>query len=97
MEGKKVIVTYRETIEQFLARCAMKCPQGMQIAEISAVVDATELCDTMLNINVGTNSHPFVMNRVTGNYVAHQDPELIKTTTKKVKRHEEMAKILNKV
>lgn len=61
-------------------------PQGMQIAEISAVVDATELCDTMLNINVGTNSHPFVMNRVTGNYVAHQDPELIKTTTAVVEK-----------
>ncbi len=59
----------------------VKDPQGRQIAEISAVVDATELCDTMLDITIGKNSHPFIMNRKTGNYVAHEDPEFIKTTT----------------
>ncbi len=73
-------------------------PNGSQIAEISAVVDATELCDTMLSINIGTNSHPFVMNRVSGNYVAHQDPELIKTTTAVVEiMPESFRPVLNRI
>lgn len=51
---------------------------GQQIAEISAVVDATELCKTVASINVGKTSHPFIINRKSGKYVAHENEELIK-------------------
>ncbi len=51
---------------------------GKQIAEVAAVVDATDLCHTMKEIVVGENSHPFVMNRTTGKFVAHENEELVK-------------------
>ncbi len=49
MEGVKVIVSYRETIEQFLARCAMKCPQGMQIASTGEHNEVVEIDVDYLN------------------------------------------------
>ncbi|MCR5724055.1 MAG: methyl-accepting chemotaxis protein [Treponema sp.] len=55
----------------------VKIPGGKQIAEISAVVDATDLCHTMASITVGKNSHPFVISRKSGKYVAHEDNQLI--------------------
>ncbi len=51
---------------------------GRQIAEVSAVVDASDLCRTVSNITVGRNSHPFVISSTTGRYVAHTDEELVK-------------------
>ena len=50
---------------------------GRQLAEISAVVNATELCRTVASITVGKNSHPFVLSRTSGKYVAHQDQQLV--------------------
>ena len=53
---------------------------GRQIGEVSAVVDATALCHTVANITVGKSSHPFVISRKTGFYVAHQDENYVKDT-----------------
>lgn len=50
---------------------------GKQIAEISAVVDATDLCRTVTNIVVGKSSHPFIMSRLSGKYVAHPEERLV--------------------
>ena len=50
---------------------------GRQIAEISAVVDATDLCRTVAGITVGRNSHPFVLSCLSGKYVAHEDQKLV--------------------
>lgn len=50
---------------------------GRQIAEISAVVDATDLCRTVSTITVGKNSHPFVLSRLSGKYVAHENEKLV--------------------
>lgn len=49
MKGKKVIVTYRETIEQFLARCALKCPQGMRIVSAGEHNEVVEVDVNTLN------------------------------------------------
>lgn len=49
-----------------------------QIAEISCVVDATELCKTVSEIGVGKNSHPFIVSMKTGKYIAHQNEDLPK-------------------
>lgn len=51
---------------------------GQQIAEISAVVDATDLCRTVANISVGKESHPFIIGRKNGNYVAYEDESYVK-------------------
>ncbi len=50
---------------------------GRQIGEISAVVDATALCTTVSNITVGKKSHPFIVSRKTGKYVAHEDSTFV--------------------
>ena len=55
----------------------VKDENGRQIGEISAVVDATSLCHTMETLTVGKNSHPFVVSRKTGLYVAHEDQKLV--------------------
>ncbi len=49
-----------------------------QIAEISAVVDATDLCRVVSSISVGKSSHPFVISMKTGKYVAHMQQDLVK-------------------
>ena len=54
---------------------------GRQIAEISAVVDAADLCRTVANITVGKSSHPFVISMKSGRYVAHTDESLVKDGT----------------
>ncbi|MDE5897798.1 MAG: methyl-accepting chemotaxis protein [Treponemataceae bacterium] len=51
---------------------------GRQIAEISAVVDATDLCRTVANISVGKDSHPFIVSMKTGAYIAHEDESFVK-------------------
>lgn len=51
---------------------------GRQIAEISAVVDATDLCRTVAKINVGKNSHPFIVSMKNGKYVAHENESYVK-------------------
>ena len=51
---------------------------GRQIAEVVSVLDSLELCRKVEGIIVGKNSHPFVINRKTGKYVAHADTQLIK-------------------
>ena len=48
---------------------------GRQIGEISLVVDSTDLCTQMSKITVGKDSHPFVVSRKTGKYVAHTDKQ----------------------
>lgn len=56
----------------------VKSPDGKQIAEISAVVDATDLCRTMQNIIVGKASHPFIISMKSGKYVAHENQDFVK-------------------
>lgn len=51
----------------------VKGPSGRQIGEISLVVDSTDLCTQMTKFTVGKDSHPFVISRKTGKYVAHED------------------------
>ena len=53
---------------------------GRQIGEVNAVVDATALCHTVANMTVGKNSHPYVISRKTGFYVAHPDEKYVKDT-----------------
>ena len=50
---------------------------GRQIGEITAVVDATSLCQTVAGITVGKSAHPFVINRKTGKMVAHEDQKYV--------------------
>ena len=57
---------------------AFKDKSGKQIGEVVAVVDSTDLCKTVKNINVGRDSHPFVINRTTGKYIAHSDSQIVK-------------------
>ncbi len=59
----------------------VKAPNGSQIAEVTGIVDASNLCDTVAGITVGKSSHPFVISRVTGRYIAHEDVELVKQLT----------------
>ena len=56
----------------------VKDPAGQQIGEISAVVDATDLCRTVAAITVGKSSHPFVVSRTSGKYIAHEKQEYVK-------------------
>ena len=49
-----------------------------QIGEVVAVLDSTDLCRTVAKIQVGKNSHPFVVNAKTGKYVANADVEIVK-------------------
>ena len=50
---------------------------GNQLGELCAVVDATALCNTMTTLTVGNNSHPYVISRKTGQYVAHENQSLV--------------------
>ena len=50
---------------------------GRQIGEVTAVVDSSDLCHTMKTITVGKASHPFVISRKTGRYIAHEDQKLV--------------------
>ena len=56
----------------------VKAPDGKQIAEISAVVDATDLCRSVAAITVGKSSHPFVLSRTSGKYIAHENQDFVK-------------------
>ena len=44
-----------------------------QIGVVVAVVDSLALCDTVSKVKMGKSSHPYVISRTTGNYVAHSD------------------------
>lgn len=55
----------------------VKTDSGVQIAEISAVVDATDLCKTVSELYVGKSSHPFIISRKTGKYVAHSQQDFV--------------------
>ena len=50
---------------------------GKQIGELTAVVDSSELCRTVEGITVGKKSHPIVISRKSGKYVAYQNQELV--------------------
>ncbi|MCR5290766.1 MAG: methyl-accepting chemotaxis protein [Treponema sp.] len=54
---------------------------GRQLGEVNAVVDATDLCETMTEITVGKGSHPFVLSRKSGKYVAHEDQKIVENDT----------------
>ena len=45
---------------------------GKQEGVVVSVLDSTELCRTVAGITFGKASHPYVVNRVTGAYVAHE-------------------------
>ncbi len=55
--------------------------RGKQIGEVVSVVDATDLCRTVENMVVGNDSHPFVVNRKTGKYIAHADQKIVENQT----------------
>ena len=50
---------------------------GKQIGEVVSVVDATDLCRTIDDLFVGNDSHPYVINRFTGKYIAHADQKYV--------------------
>ena len=54
---------------------------GRQIGELSAIVDATDFCHTMTTLTVGKDSHPYVVSRRSGKYVAHEDQKLVENNT----------------
>ena len=54
---------------------------GRQIGEVSAVVDSSDLCHTMKTLTVGKASHPFVISRKSGRYVAHENQKLVEDNT----------------
>lgn len=49
-----------------------------QIGVIVAVIDSLQLCNSVSNVILGRDSHPYVINRITGKYVAHPDIDLLK-------------------
>ena len=55
----------------------VKAKSGRQLGEISAVVDATDLCRVVSGLTVGRDTHPFVISRATGKYVAHAQEDLV--------------------
>lgn len=55
----------------------VKNSTGLQIAEVSAVVDSSDLCNIVANINVGRGNHPFVVSRLSGKFVAHESQDLV--------------------
>ena len=57
-------------------------PSGKQIAEISAVIFAVDMAETMQKITIGKSSHPFIVNSKTGKIVAHADDEIMKQDQK---------------
>ena len=54
--------------------------KGKQLGELTAVVDATALCNTMTTLTVGKDSHPFVISRKTGKYVAHENQKYVENS-----------------
>ena len=52
-----------------------------QIGIIAAIVQANDLCHIMTTLTVGKDSHPFVVSRKSGRYVAHQDQKLVEDST----------------
>ena len=59
----------------------VKGNNGRQIGELTAVVVAEDLCHTMTTLTVGKDSHPFVISRTSGRYVAHQNQKLVEENT----------------
>lgn len=55
----------------------IKGTSGRQIAEVSGVVDATDLCNVVAKMVVGKNSHPYVISRLSGKFVAHENQEYV--------------------
>ena len=55
---------------------------GKQLGVLAAVVDATALCNTMTTLTVGKSSHPYVISRKNGQYVAHENQKLVENATK---------------
>jgi len=53
----------------------VKDTSGRQIGEMSLVVDSTDLCTELTKIIVGKGTHPFIMSRKTGKYVAHTNKQ----------------------
>ena len=50
---------------------------GKQIGEVVSVVDATDLCRIVETLVVGKDSHPYVINRISGKFVAHADKKYV--------------------
>lgn len=51
---------------------------GSQTGVVVAVIDSLALCQTVSDMILGKNSHPYVINIKTGKYVAHSDIEFLK-------------------
>ena len=54
---------------------------GKLLGVISSVVNASDLCRTIEHMTVGKESHPFVVSRVSGKYVAHSDVKVVENQT----------------
>ncbi|WP_191017202.1 methyl-accepting chemotaxis protein [Treponema zioleckii] len=53
----------------------VKNMNGRLIGEMSLVVDSTDLCTELTKITVGKGTHPFIISRKTGKYVAHTNKQ----------------------
>jgi methyl-accepting chemotaxis protein len=81
MAGKRGLMDpHTSSLGAFVATYAVpvKAPNGQQIAEISAVIAADDMAQSMQNIVVGKSSHPFIANTKTNKIVAHSDIEVMK-------------------
>ncbi|WP_027728569.1 methyl-accepting chemotaxis protein [Treponema sp. C6A8] len=54
---------------------------GKQIGILAVIVNASDLCQTMTTLTVGKASHPFVISRRSGRYVAHENQKLVEENT----------------
>ena len=52
--------------------------EGRQIGVISAVIECTDMATSMQEIIIGKESHPMIVNRITGMVVAHSDFDIMK-------------------
>ena len=53
-------------------------PSGNQIGVISAVIECTDMATSMQEIIIGKESHPMIVNRITGMVVAHSNFDIMK-------------------
>ena len=52
-------------------------PEGKQIGVISSVIEVTDMATSMQEITIGKESHPMIVNKLSGLVVAHSDFEIL--------------------
>lgn len=63
---------------EYLTKALKDGQDSRQAGAVVAVVDSLGLCQTVSEMIMGKNSHPYVINIKTGKYVAHSDVEFLK-------------------